>query len=330
MTAQFPVTVHEVSVAVAGVGQALPQLTFQPGAGVAVMVTGWPTAMATSPVVSQPSPQLTPPELSVTVPDPVLFLLTRTVYAVAAKEAVVQRSTSATSLHTGSGVAPTGCAHELDQLEKRAFVPGAAVNVTVAPFGTAARHTASHGAPSIVAATEPVPDVATVNFTVWRTNVAVTVPSAVADTTHADAEPAPAHRPPHDENTQFVAGAGVNVTEVPAGTADRHAALHALLPILATIEPELDAPRVYVKAVRTNVAVVDTSAFATCVHVSAAPADEHELLQPDNPAWWPGTAVNTTVAPRGTAPRHAASHGIPSTVADTEPAPDAFAVTFTV
>lgn len=248
MTAQFPVTVHEVSVAVAGVGQALPQLTFQPGAGVAVMVTGWPTAMATPPVVSQPSPQLTPPELSVTVPDPVLFLLTRTVYAVAAKEAVVQRSTSATSLHTGSGVAPTGCAHELDQLEKRAFVPGAAVNVTVAPFGTAARHTASHGAPSIVAATEPVPDVATVNFTVWR----------------------------------------------------------------------------------TNVAVVDTSAFATCVHVSAAPADEHELLQPDNPALSPGTAVNTTVAPRGTASRHAASHGIPSTVAVTEPAPDAFAVTFTV
>lgn len=87
----------------------------------------------------------------------------------------------------------------------------------------------------------------------------MTVPSAVADTEHAGAEPAPAHRPPHDENTQFVDGAGVNVTEAPAGTADRHVASQAAPSSEATIEPELGVPTLLpnVYAVRTNEAVVD-------------------------------------------------------------------------
>jgi hypothetical protein len=159
VTAQLPVTVHVVVEAVAGLGQALPQVTFQPCAGVAVIVTDCPTGIATSPVVSQPRPQLTPPELIVTVPDPVMFLFTRTMYAVGMNEAVVERSPSAFNTHTGSGATPAGCAHELLQDENPEFFPGVAVNVTVAPRGTAARHAASQATPPIDADTVPVPDV---------------------------------------------------------------------------------------------------------------------------------------------------------------------------
>lgn len=42
VTAQADETVHEVAVAVAGVGQPLPHFTVQPAAGVAVMVTDSP------------------------------------------------------------------------------------------------------------------------------------------------------------------------------------------------------------------------------------------------------------------------------------------------
>ena len=127
-------------------------------------------------------------------------------------------------------------------------------------------------------------------------------------------------------------GTAVNVTDLPAGTAARHDASHSVPPIFARTEPEPEVPTLVTSeyAVRLNEAVVDTSAFATCEHDSATPADAHELLQPVNPDLSPGTAVSTTVAPRGTAARQAASQAAPSTVADTEPEPAAFAVTFTV
>ena len=155
------------------------------------------------------------------------------------------------------------------------------------------------------------------------------MPSADADTTHSGADPAPAHNPPHDENPQLVAAAGVNVTEAPAGTVDKHVASHGAPSRDATMEPELGLPTLgsSANAVRANEAVVDRSLLATRVHVGSESAALHELLQPVKPDLSPGTAVSTTVAPRGTAARHAASHGTPSTVADTEPGPEALAVT---
>lgn len=72
VTDQVDETVHEVAVAVPGLGQALPHFTDQPSAGVAVIVTGTPPGIATT-LLLHPAPQFMPPTLDVTVPEPCLL-----------------------------------------------------------------------------------------------------------------------------------------------------------------------------------------------------------------------------------------------------------------
>lgn len=290
----------------------------QPAAGDATRVADPPLATETA----HTEPQSSPPTLDVTVPEP--SLLTVRSNDDRWNVAVVDRSLVAANTHVAATPADS---HELLHPTSSDFAAATAVNVTDAPRGTAARHAASHGAPSTVADTEPGPDAFTVNFTVCVTNEATTVRSALATTTQSAFVPADEHAPLQVENTEPTAGSAVKVTDVPAGTDAKHPAEQGAPSTEADTEP--DAPDVFTVnayAVRPNIAVVDRSASAVRVHTGSAPADKHELVHPEKPDKAPGTAVNVTDAPRGTASRHAASHGSPSTVADTEPGPDAFTV----
>src|SRR2546425_5087145 len=176
----------------AGAGPVLGQFRFVPGC---VVFIAWRSSVKWTALMGVPAGNRSPDVASVKTLEDV---------------AVTGRLSFIVSVHVAA-VPP----HAPPQPLNRAWVPGVAVSVTVAPTLKLAEQLDPQVIPAGLLVTAPPaePRVPTVNVTVLSVNVAVTVVAALTVTVQV---PGPLHPPPlHPPNTDPAAAAAVNMTVEP-------------------------------------------------------------------------------------------------------------------